>query len=55
MSELFFRAARASREPDVNLGVGCGSHAVQTAEIMKAFEPVVLRAQARRRRWWWAT
>ena len=28
--------------PDVSLGVGGGSHAVQTAEIMKAFEPVVL-------------
>jgi UDP-N-acetylglucosamine 2-epimerase (non-hydrolysing) len=29
-------------EPDVNLEVGSGSHAVQTAEIMKAFEPVLL-------------
>jgi UDP-N-acetylglucosamine 2-epimerase (non-hydrolysing) len=28
--------------PDVNLGVGSGSHAVQTAEVMKRFEPVVL-------------
>ena len=28
-------------EPDVDLGVGSGSHAVQTAEIMKRFEPVV--------------
>ena len=28
--------------PDASLGVGGGSHAVQTAEIMKAFEPVVL-------------
>lgn len=27
--------------PDVNLGVGSGSHAVQTAEVMKRFEPVV--------------
>lgn len=32
--------------PDVNLGVGGGSHAVQTAEIMKAFEPVVHAQQA---------
>ena len=32
--------------PDVNLGVGGGSHAVQTAEIMKAFEPVVHGRQA---------
>ena len=29
-------------EPDLNLEVGSASHAVQTAEIMKAFEPVVL-------------
>ncbi len=29
-------------EPDVNLEVGSGSHAVQTAEIMKRFEPVCL-------------
>ena len=28
-------------EPDVNLEVGSGSHAIQTAEIMKRFEPVV--------------
>ncbi len=27
--------------PDVNLEVGSGSHAIQTAEIMKRFEPVV--------------
>jgi UDP-N-acetylglucosamine 2-epimerase (non-hydrolysing) len=29
-------------EPDVYLGVGSGSHAVQTAEIMRKFEPVLL-------------
>jgi UDP-N-acetylglucosamine 2-epimerase (non-hydrolysing) len=28
-------------EPDVNLGVGSSSHALQTAEIMTRFEPVV--------------
>lgn len=28
-------------EPDVNLEVGSGSHAVQTAEIMRRFEPVL--------------
>ena len=28
--------------PDVNLAIGSGSHAVQTAEIMKAFEPVLV-------------
>src|SRR6476620_9169007 len=27
--------------PDVNLEVGSGTHAVQTAEIMRRFEPVV--------------
>jgi UDP-N-acetylglucosamine 2-epimerase (non-hydrolysing) len=30
------------REPDVNLGVGSGSHASQTARVMEAFEPVLL-------------
>lgn len=39
MSDLFFRELGIP-PPDVNLGVGKGSHAVQTAEIMKAFEPV---------------
>jgi UDP-N-acetylglucosamine 2-epimerase (non-hydrolysing) len=28
-------------EADVNLGVGSGSHAVQTAEVMKRIEPVI--------------
>jgi len=41
MSDLFFRQLGIT-EPDVNLEVGSASHAVQTAEIMKAFEPVVL-------------
>ena len=41
MSELFFSQLGIPR-PDLNLGVGSASHAVQTAEIMKAFEPVVL-------------
>jgi len=30
-------------EPDVNLGVGSGSHARQTAEVITRFEPVVLQ------------
>ncbi len=30
-------------EPDVDLEVGSGSHAVQTAEVMKRFEPVLDR------------
>src|ERR1700730_3765137 len=31
--------------PDVHLGVGSGSHAVQTAEIMRRFEEVLLREE----------
>jgi len=42
MSNLFFRELGIP-EPDVNLEVGSASHAVQTAEIMKAFEPVCLQ------------
>jgi len=42
MSDLFFRQLEIP-EPDINLGVGSGSHAAQTAAIMTAFEPVVLR------------
>jgi UDP-N-acetylglucosamine 2-epimerase (non-hydrolysing) len=41
MSELFFQQLNIP-DPDVNLGVGSGSHAAQTAAIMSAFEPVVL-------------
>lgn len=41
MSDLFFRELEIP-EPDINLGVGSGSHASQTAEIMTAFETVVL-------------
>jgi UDP-N-acetylglucosamine 2-epimerase (non-hydrolysing) len=41
MSDLFFRQLGIP-EPDINLEVGSSSHAVQTANIMKAFEPVVL-------------
>jgi UDP-N-acetylglucosamine 2-epimerase (non-hydrolysing) len=40
MSDLFFRELGIP-EPDVNLGIGSGSHAVQTAAIMRAFEPVL--------------
>jgi len=41
MSRLFFEELGIP-EPDINLEVGSASHAVQTAEIMKRFEPVVL-------------
>lgn len=37
MSEIFFQQLQLPR-PDVNLGVGSGSHAVQTANIMIALE-----------------
>lgn len=42
MSDAFFDDLGMPR-PDVSLGVGSGSHAVQTAKIMTEFEPVVLR------------
>jgi UDP-N-acetylglucosamine 2-epimerase (non-hydrolysing) len=42
MSQRFFAELQIPR-PDENLEVGSGSHAVQTAEVMKRFEPVLLR------------
>lgn len=41
MSKLFFEQLRIPK-PDVDLEVGSGSHAVQTAEVMKRFEGVLL-------------
>jgi len=41
MSEVFFTQLEIP-EPDANLEVGSGSHATQTAEIMRRLEPVVL-------------
>jgi UDP-N-acetylglucosamine 2-epimerase (non-hydrolysing) len=40
MNDRFF-AELGLPHPDVNLGVGSGSHAQQTAEIMRRFEPVL--------------
>ncbi len=40
MSDVFFRQL-AIPAPDINLEVGSGSHAVQTAQIMMRFEEVV--------------
>src|SRR5436190_15844879 len=40
MSDLFFRELGIP-EPEINLGVGSGSHAQQTAQIMTAFEVVI--------------
>ena len=42
MSDIFFQQLRIPA-PDVNLRVGSGSHAQQTAEIMSRFEPVVMQ------------
>ena len=44
MSHSFFDDL-AIPKPDINLEVGSGSHAVQTAEIMRRFEPVLLAEQ----------
>ena len=41
MSDIFF-SQLAMPVPNVNLGVGSGSHAQQTAEIMRRFESIVL-------------
>lgn len=41
MSDAFFRDLDLPK-PDVHLAVGSGSHAVQTAEIMRKFEQVLL-------------
>jgi UDP-N-acetylglucosamine 2-epimerase (non-hydrolysing) len=41
MSQRFFSELDIPA-PDANLEVGSGSHAVQTAEVMKRFEPVLL-------------
>jgi UDP-N-acetylglucosamine 2-epimerase (non-hydrolysing) len=44
MSEQFF-ADLEIPAPDVNLGVGSGSHAAQTAEVMRRIEPVLEAAR----------
>jgi UDP-N-acetylglucosamine 2-epimerase (non-hydrolysing) len=44
MSQIFFDELAIPR-PDLSLDVGSGSHAQQTAEIMKRFEPVVIAEQ----------
>ena len=40
MNDRLFEDLRLPR-PDINLGVGSGTHAVQTSEVMKRFEPVL--------------
>jgi UDP-N-acetylglucosamine 2-epimerase (non-hydrolysing) len=41
MSKLFFEELNIPR-PNIDLGVGSGSHAAQTAEVMKRFEPILI-------------
>ena len=41
LSDIFFRQMGIP-QPDVNLEVGSGSHALQTAEILKRIEPVLV-------------
>ena len=41
LSDVFFSQLEIP-PPDINLGVGSGTHARQTADIMSAFEPVLL-------------
>jgi UDP-N-acetylglucosamine 2-epimerase (non-hydrolysing) len=42
LSQIFFDELGIPR-PDINLNVGSGSHAQQTAAVMAAFEPVLLQ------------
>src|SRR2546429_383127 len=44
MSEQFF-ADLEIPPPDFNLGVGSGTHAVQTAEVMRRLEPLLMAEQ----------
>src|SRR5215475_3630403 len=44
LNDIFFRQMGIPA-PDVNLEVGSGSHAAQTAEILKRIEPVLLDYQ----------
>ena len=44
MSDTFFEDL-GIRQPDINLGIGSGSHAEQTAGVMVAFERHLLEAQ----------
>lgn len=42
MSDTFFTDLELP-QPDIHLGVGSGTHAVQTAAVMQRFEPVVVQ------------
>jgi UDP-N-acetylglucosamine 2-epimerase (non-hydrolysing) len=44
LSDIFFRQMGIPA-PHVNLGVGSGSHAFQTAEVLKRIEPILIEHQ----------
>src|SRR5258708_26717386 len=44
LSDIFFRQMGIPA-PQTNLGVGSGTHAEQTAEILKRVEPILLELQ----------
>jgi UDP-N-acetylglucosamine 2-epimerase (non-hydrolysing) len=44
MSDAIFKDLDI-RDPDQNLGIGSGTHAQQTARVMEAFEPVLMKAR----------
>src|SRR2546423_5898827 len=44
LSNMFFRQMGIP-PPDINLGVGSGTHAEQTAEILRRVEPILLKQQ----------
>ena len=44
MNHQYFQALGIP-DPDINLEVGSGSHAVQTADVMKKFEPALDEVQ----------
>ena len=44
MSDVFFQELEMP-QPDCNLEVGSGSHAQQTAAVLRAFEPVIIERQ----------
>ena len=46
MSDAFFKDLELP-QPDLDLSVGSGSHAAQTAAVMQRFEPVVLQEKSR--------
>ena len=44
LSDIFFRQMGIPA-PDVNLEVGSGSHAAQTAEVLKRIEPILIESK----------